>query len=354
MTHLNRGLGRYAVEVWKDRERIWAEASRGQFGLFFDQRVFKSWLVSQPAGTTIPGDLPVAKVLGTFISDVGSKERVEKGNSISNEEFAWRKDTDGTWHLIPAPSSRPRAYQQFLPPSLWPQWQKDQSGNWRFVTGKRKQGVGFFCTPLPQVRKPQDITPPPTGFAGSKASGAASFGFKYKPPGLQFQVPKPKFGVGGTGPAPGFTPPKPNFGNRSQTGGFGKSVFDKPGNLGTGIPKPSSSGHLQTGYGGHQTGINDVISGIRTKFRPQPTGGRLPTPGPVFGGSSFGSQGGSNFGTHTVQGGEVLSRIANRYGTTVNAFAQENPWLLNRQGRILKGVDYIRPGDRLKVPGFNR
>ncbi len=341
------GLG-IAIEVWKDRERIWAEASRGQFGHFFDDRVFKSWLTTQPAGTTIPGDLPVAKVLGTFISDVGTRERIEIGNSISCEEYAWRKGTDGYWHLVPAPPSQIRSYQQFIPKEHWPRWEKDTTGHWRLVSGKSKGADGQSGTPSSQTRNIQKTKLPPPAFAGSRASGTVSFGGKLGIPGIQHQVPKPKFGISGPGSAAGFNPPKTTFGGQSQQGGFGKNktIFDKFDSFGTGIPKPGGFKHTQTGFGGHQTGIGDVVSGIRSKFRPHPVGGRLTDPGTTFGGSSF--------GTHTVHGGEVLSRIANRYGTTVDAFAKENPWLHNRHGKILKGVDYIRPGDKLKIPGFNR
>jgi hypothetical protein len=61
------------------------------------------------------------------------------------------------------------------------------------------------------------------------------------------------------------------------------------------------------------------------------------------------------FGEHVVKKGEVLSRIALKYGTTVKDIAKLNPWLLprkarTRDGRILKGVDYIKIGETIKVP----
>ncbi|MBU7011432.1 MAG: LysM peptidoglycan-binding domain-containing protein [Theionarchaea archaeon] len=53
---------------------------------------------------------------------------------------------------------------------------------------------------------------------------------------------------------------------------------------------------------------------------------------------------------HVVERGETLSRIARNHGTTVNQLAKLNPWLLERRGRILRGVDYILPGDPIGLP----
>lgn len=74
-----------------------------------------------------------------------------------------------------------------------------------------------------------------------------------------------------------------------------------------------------------------------------------------MGGFSGGLGRNTGFGNnvHVVRPGEVLSRIARRHGTSVNAIAQRNKWLLKRSGKHLRGVDYIRPGDPIHIPRPN-
>ena len=54
---------------------------------------------------------------------------------------------------------------------------------------------------------------------------------------------------------------------------------------------------------------------------------------------------------HTVQAGENLTRIAQRYRVPLKDFVDANPELLKRNGTRLRGADYLRIGDRLKLPG---
>ncbi len=57
---------------------------------------------------------------------------------------------------------------------------------------------------------------------------------------------------------------------------------------------------------------------------------------------------------HIVSKGETLSHIARTHRTTVNKLAKLNPWLYGRHGRKLQGVDYILPGERIRLHGVTR
>jgi len=342
--------------IFKDRKRIWKEAGKGRLGNFTDLRVFRSWLATQPPGTTIPGDLPVIEAVDRHdghICDVGSKERTEKGTSISSDEFAFRKDTDGIWHLIPAPAYVPRSYQRFLPKNMWPKWMKGEDGHWHFVSAQEKDKFVKQSVPAPKR-----IVTPPSYMTGAKTPGFSYQGAGMGPGGMAGGMFKPHTPGKIPGLPPNYGPPKTNFPNQTQLGPINphkpKTIFDPPG--------PIDFGARKTGTFGPRVGIPptsglgiSISEDIRSKFRPRPTGGRLPQPGPTFtsAGSTFTSSG-SSF--HTVRPGENLTRIANQYGSSVNAFAQNNQWLHNRQGRILKGIHFIRPGERLSIPGsgFNR
>lgn len=345
-----RGVGilGFAVELFKDRERICEEASRGQFSLYFDKCVFKSWLATQPPGTTIPGDLPVAGVLGSYISDVDSEERIGKGNTISNKEFAWRKDQDGMWHLIPAPASQPRPYQTYTPEKLWPKWQKGQDGQWHLIQGQSRRKAAPRVTP-----PPQHMVQKPPAFKGSRATASASYSIGGGIGGPQSGMPKTALGHKFPGSISGFGPRTAFSRTKHQTSWLENqtkpnTIFDQPSYGGVGKNRPGGIGKRRGGHVQPGTGMDTIVRGIQNRYRPRPVGGRLPTPG--FQDSASGPRS----GFHTVKRGEVLSRIANQYGSSVNAFARDNPWLQNRQGRILRGVDYIRPGDRLRIPGHNR
>jgi membrane-bound lytic murein transglycosylase D len=50
----------------------------------------------------------------------------------------------------------------------------------------------------------------------------------------------------------------------------------------------------------------------------------------------------AQYGWHQVRRGETLSTIAARYRTSVNAIARLNG---------LRSVHFIKPGQRLKIPG---
>jgi len=69
-------------------------------------------------------------------------------------------------------------------------------------------------------------------------------------------------------------------------------------------------------------------------------GQRLVIPGKGSGGSSGG--GTASGGIHVVQRGEILARIAARYGTTVQA-------IVNANG--LRNANFIYVGQRLRIPG---
>jgi len=69
-------------------------------------------------------------------------------------------------------------------------------------------------------------------------------------------------------------------------------------------------------------------------------GQRLVIPGKGSGGSSGG--GTASGGVHVVQRGEILARIAARYGTTVQA-------IVNANG--LRNANFIYVGQRLRIPG---